>query len=60
MQVQLLTEKQQAASLQVCTRHLINLRHKRLIPYVQLGKSIRYDPKAVERALKKLSVEELS
>ena len=60
MQVQLLTEKQQAALLRVCERHLINLRNKRLIPYIKLGRSIRYDPEAVQRAIQKLSIRELS
>jgi hypothetical protein len=60
MQVQLITEKEQAARLRVCERHLINLRKKRLIPYVKLGKSIRYNPNAVERALAKLEVKEVS
>jgi Helix-turn-helix domain len=56
---QLLCEKEQAAQLQCSLRHLINLRNKRLIPYVRLGRSIRYDPAAVQRALEKLTVKEL-
>jgi Helix-turn-helix domain len=58
MQVQLLTGKQQAARLRVCERHLINLRNKRLIPYIKLGRSIRYNPEAVQRALARLEVKE--
>ena len=50
---------EQAEQLQCSIRHLINLRNKRLIPYVRLGKSIRYDPAAVQRALEKLTVKEL-
>ena len=57
--MELLTVKQQAARLRVCERHLINLRNKRLIPYIKLGRSIRYNPEAVQRALAKLEVKEL-
>ena len=56
----LLTEKEQAEELQCSLRHLANLRKRRLIPYVRLGRSIRFDPAAVERALTKLSVRELA
>ena len=56
---QLLREKEQAKQLICSIRHLINLRNKRLIPYIKLGKSIRYDPNAVQRALEKLSIKEL-
>jgi hypothetical protein len=58
--MQLLTEKQQAARLRICERHLINLRAKRLIPYIKLGRSVRYDPEAVQRAIQNLSIRELS
>ena len=48
----LLTGKEQAAQMNCSLRHLINLRKKKLIPYIKLGgKSIRYDPVAVHRAL---------
>jgi hypothetical protein len=52
------TEKEQAEILGISWHHLINLRTKRLIPFVKLGKSIRYNPAEVEKALKKLTVEE--
>ena len=56
---QLLRENEQAEQLRCSIRHLINLRNKRLIPYIKLGKSVRYDPNAVQRALEKLTVKEL-
>jgi hypothetical protein len=56
---QLLRENEQAEQLRCSTRHLINLRNKRLIPYIRLGKSVRYDPTAVHRALEKLTIKEL-
>jgi hypothetical protein len=37
---------------------LVNLRNRRLIPFVKLGKSIRYNPDRVAKALEKLTVEE--
>jgi hypothetical protein len=59
MHSRLITEKQQAEQLQCSLRHLIDLRNRRLIPYIKLGRSIRYDPNAVQRALEKLTVKEL-
>jgi hypothetical protein len=55
----LVKEREQADLLRISWHHLVNLRRQRLIPYVKLGKkSIRYNPIEVERALKKLTVEE--
>jgi hypothetical protein len=59
MHPRLNTEKQQAAQLQCSLRHLVDLRNKRLIPFIRLGRSIRYDPNAVQRALEKLTIKEL-
>jgi len=36
------------------------LRKRRLIPYIKLGKSVRFDPAAVTAAVQKLSVREVS
>ena len=52
------TEKEQAEVMKISVRHLTHLRARRLIPFIRLGKSIRYDPVAVQRALEKLSVKE--
>ena len=59
MYSRLLTEREQAEQLRCSLRHLVGLRNKRLIPFIRLGRSIRYDPNAVERALKKLTIKEL-
>jgi hypothetical protein len=54
----LVTEKAQADILSISVHHLINLRKRRLVPYVRLGKSIRYDPNEVAKAVRKLTIEE--
>ena len=58
-QVKLLRDKELAAELNISVRHVINLRQRRKIPFIRLGKSIRFDPAAVNRALQKLSVTEI-
>jgi hypothetical protein len=45
-----------AASLRITTRHLANLRAMRLIPFIRLGRLIRYDPTAVRAAVGALTV----
>jgi hypothetical protein len=55
----LITEKAQAELLRCSLRHLINLRNKRLVPHVRLGKLVRYNPESVQRALEKLTIKEL-
>ena len=48
----LLTGKEQAEQMNVSLRHLLNLRKKKLIPYIRLGsRCVRYDPVAVHKAL---------
>ena len=54
------TEEELARELRVSQRHLINLRNRRLIPFVRLGRLIRYNRAAVEKAIQKLTVKELS
>jgi excisionase family DNA binding protein len=53
------TAKQQAEALNCSLRHLAKLKARRVIPYVKLGKSLRFDPEAVQRAIEKLSVREI-
>jgi len=36
------------------------LRKRRLIPYIKLGKSVRFDPAAVAAAIQKLTIKEAS
>ena len=54
------TEEELAKELRVSQRHLINLRNRRLIPFVRLGRLIRYDRRAVAKALDKLTVREIA
>jgi hypothetical protein len=51
--VKLITPREQAALLSVCTRHLHDLKNQRIIPCVKLGRSIRYNPQAVAAALER-------
>jgi predicted DNA-binding transcriptional regulator AlpA len=53
----LLTEKQMAALLAISWRGLQELRKRRLVPHIRLGRSIRYCPSAVQTAIEKLTVE---
>lgn len=54
--VQLLTEDQVADALSVVPRHVRNLRARGLIPYVQLGRSIRYSAADVNGAIAQLTI----
>ena len=54
----LITEKAQAELLGCSLRHLINLRNRRLVPFVRLGRLVRYHPDHVQKALEKLTVRE--
>jgi Helix-turn-helix domain len=56
----LLTEPELADVLSLCKRNLQTLRYARLIPFIRLGRSIRYNPEDVRRALEKLTVKEVS
>ena len=56
---ELITEQEQAKLLHCSARHVWNLRKRRLIPVIKLGRSVRYDPEAVARAMGKLTVKEL-
>jgi hypothetical protein len=54
----LVDEKTQARLLRISHHHLVNLRNRRAHSFVKLGKSIRYNPDRVAKALEKLTVEE--
>ena len=41
-------------------RHIVSLREKRLIPFIKLGRCVRYDLDAVNKALEKLTIREIS
>ena len=62
---QLVTPQAQAKLLSCSLKHLTGMRHRRMIPYVQIGKGqgrgqrgIRYNPEQVERAIQKLTIRE--
>jgi Helix-turn-helix domain len=57
---EIVTEKELAKELRLSLRGLINLRNRRLVPHIRLGRSVRYDRAAVEKALEKLTVNELA
>lgn len=52
----LITEKELAAMLSVSWRHVQNLRNRRLIPHVRLGRVVRYRVQDVEKALERLTI----
>jgi hypothetical protein len=56
----LISPKEQARRIDCSLRHLQNLKNRRLIPHIKLGRLVRYDPVAVQRALEKLTVRELA
>lgn len=58
MEKQLLTNKELAQVLGCSWRHVMTLKDKRLIPYVQLGRLVRYNAQDVLKALGKLTVKE--
>jgi hypothetical protein len=49
----LLTEKEQARLLSMSWRGLQEFRKRGLVPFVRIGRLVRYHPKDVERALRK-------
>lgn len=51
----LVTEKTLARLMNVSLRHIMNVRYRKQIPYIRLGRAIRYNPVAVEQALAKLT-----
>ena len=52
---QLMTDKEVSAYLHVCRRSLFNWRRAGLIPYIKLGKSVRFRVNEVEAALNRMS-----
>jgi hypothetical protein len=45
------------ALLNISPRHLVNLRERRIIPFIRLGRVIRYDRAAVSAAITRLTVQ---
>jgi len=59
MGTNLINETELARRCSCSKRHIINMRNRRLIPFLKFGKLVRYDPVAVARALEKLTVREV-
>ena len=57
---EIINEQELAKELRVSLRHVTNLRARKLLPFLRLGRAIRYDRAAVERALAKLETKELA
>jgi hypothetical protein len=57
--MRLIREKELLKDLPFSPRHLWNLRRRRLIPYMKVGRCVMYNPVAVERALEKLEIKSL-
>jgi hypothetical protein len=55
----LITPNEQAARLSCSLRHLQNLKNRRQVPHIKLGRLVRYDPDAVQGAIDKLTVKEI-
>ena len=52
----LMTENEMMGHLRVCRRHLYTWRMAGLIPYIKIGKAVRFRRRDVEVALEKLSI----
>lgn len=50
--------REQAAQMGCSVRYVQILCAKRLIPFYKIGKSVRFDPVAVHKALEKLCIKE--
>ena len=55
---QLVSIAELAPFLGLTVRHVRKLRTQRLIPYIQLGRLIRYDPNEVLKAIQRLTIKE--
>lgn len=58
MEKQLLSGKELAPIIGCSWRHIQTLREKRLIPFVKLGRLVRYNPQEVMKAIEKLTTKE--
>jgi hypothetical protein len=54
----LVTEPRMAKMLGLSVPYMIKLRKLRKIPYLKIGESVRYDPRKVEKALERFTIEE--
>jgi excisionase family DNA binding protein len=58
MEKQLLTEKEIAAILGCSWAHVKTLRLKRQIPFIKLGRLVRYNPQEVMKAIENMTTRE--
>jgi excisionase family DNA binding protein len=58
MEKQLFTDKEMAAMLGCSWAHVKTLRLKRQIPFIKLGRLVRYNPQEVMKAIEKLTTRE--
>ena len=54
--IRLLTENKLSEHLMICRRQLYNWRMAGLIPYLKIGKAVRFRPSDVEAALEKFTI----
>jgi hypothetical protein len=54
--IRLLTEQQLSEHLMICRRQLYNWRMAGLIPYLKIGKAVRFKPSDVQVALEKFTL----
>ena len=54
--IRLITEQKLAEHLMICRRQLYNWRMAGLIPYLKLGKAVRFRPADVQAALEKFTI----
>jgi len=52
-QMKLLTARQVADRLGLCTRSVYNLSREKIIPSIRLGKTLRFDQEDIESAIKR-------
>ena len=55
-ELDLITEQELARHLKICRRQLYNWRVAGLIPYIKLGKAVRFRISDVERVLQTLTI----
>ncbi len=52
----LISERELAKMLGVSLRHVGNLRERRVIPFIRLGRSVRFNPDEISQVLNRLTV----
>jgi excisionase family DNA binding protein len=56
----LITKREVASGLQSSLRHVDNLMAQKKIPYIRLGRSVRFRWADIERALEKLTIKAIA